>query len=36
MDNNKDTDIIDVLTDFDSYLKFGEDCQKLLKPSETE
>jgi len=29
-------DIIKELTDFVSYLKINDDCQMILKPSETE
>lgn len=36
MQNEDAIDIIKKLTDFISYLKIGEDCQMLLKPSEIE
>lgn len=36
INEDNSTDIIEKLTNFVSYLKVGNQCQKLLKPSETE
>jgi len=34
--NGHTIDIMEKLTNFISYLKYSNDCQMLLKPSETE